>query len=84
MHPFVASAVMRFDEALLQMPKYMKRTNEVYKLLKDIPEISFRPNPPQVNMFHLYVNSTPEKLNKARDKIAEQDKIWLVRDFKRK
>ena len=81
-HPFVASAAMRFDKAISQMPKYMKRTKEIYGLLKDIPEISFRPDPPQVNMFHLYINSTPEKLKMARDKIAKKDKLWLANDFK--
>ena len=53
MHPYVASAAVRFDWALSQMPKYMKRTNEVYKVLKDLPGITFFPDPPQVNMFHL-------------------------------
>ena len=82
LHPFVASAAMRFDRAIELMPKYMERTNEVYEILKNIPNISFCPNPPQVNMFHLYVNSSIEKLNKARDEIAEKDKIWVANNFK--
>lgn len=81
MHPFVASAAMRFDLALEQIPKYMKRTNEVYEILKEIPNISFCPNPPQVNMFHLYFNISAEKLSRARDKIAEEDKIWTANKF---
>ena len=81
LHPFVASAAMRFDNALAQMPNYFKRTKEVYETLKNIEGISFCPNPPQVNMFHLYCDASPEKLNEARDKIAAEDKIWAANRF---
>ncbi len=50
LHPYVASAAMRFDRALGQMPEYMRRAKEVYKELKNIPEMSFCPDPPQVNI----------------------------------
>jgi threonine aldolase len=83
LHPFVASAAMRFDDALGQMPKYFARTKEVYKILKSVPQISFCPNPPQVNMFHLYFNFSVEKLNEARDKIAKEDKIWAANNFQK-
>jgi threonine aldolase len=81
LQPYVASAAMRFDQALKQMPEYLRRTNEVYQVLKKIPSISFCPNPPQVNMFHLYFNSSQAKLVEARDKIAEQNKIWTTNNF---
>lgn len=82
LHPFVASAARRFDKALAQMPKYMKRTMEVYKILKNIEGISFCPAPPQVNMFHLYFDSSVEKLTDARNQIAERDKIWTANSFR--
>ncbi len=81
LHPFVASAAMRFDEALEQMPKYFERTKKVFEILKNIEGISFCPNPPQVNMFHLYINRAAEKLNAARDRIAEENKIWAANRF---
>jgi threonine aldolase len=81
MHPFVASAARRFDSALAQMPKYMRRTSEIYEILKNIPNVTFCPNPPQVNMFHLYFNVSAESLKQARDKIAEEDKIWAANNF---
>ena len=83
LHPYVASAAMRFDRALKQMPEYLRRTKEVYKVLKNIPNISFCPNPPQVNMFHLYFNASSEKLTEARDKIAAEDKIWTANNFQK-
>lgn len=81
LHPFVASAAMRFDTALARMPEYMRRTEEIYQILKNIPRISFCPNPPQVNMFHVYLDASAEKLNAARDKIAKEDKIWTANCF---
>jgi threonine aldolase len=81
MHPFVASAAMRFDRALAQMPEYMRRANEVYEILASIPSISFRPNPPQVNIFHLYFNISAENLKRSRDRIAEEDKFWAANHF---
>lgn len=81
LHPYVASAAMRFDNALEQMPKYRARTMEVYEALKNIEGVSFCPAPPQINMFHFYVNSSPEKLNEARDAIAAEDKIWTANRF---
>lgn len=82
LHPFVASAARRFDRALELMPAYQKRTEQVYEILKSVPRISFCPNPPQVNMFHLYFDASAEKLTKARDKIAAQDKIWAANGFR--
>ena len=81
LHPFVASAAMRFDDALAQMPKYFERAKEVYEILKNVEGISFCPNPPQINLFHLYINRAAEKLNAARDRIAEKDKIWAANRF---
>jgi threonine aldolase len=81
LHPFVASAAMRFDRALGQMPEYARRAADIYRVLQNIPQISFCPGPPQVNMFHLYFNASAEKLKQARDEIARKDKIWLANSF---
>lgn len=81
LHAFVASAARRFDDALAKMPEYMRRTSEIYAILKNIEGIRFSPNPPQVNMFHLYFEASAEKMNDARDKIALEDKIWLANRF---
>jgi threonine aldolase len=83
LHPYVASAAMRFDRALGQMPKYLKCAKEVYEILRSIKGLSFCPNPPQVNMFHLYFDSTVEKLTRARDEIASEDKIWTANRFQK-
>lgn len=80
-HPFVASAARRFDDALLQLSKYFERTREVYEVLKNVDGIAFCPEPPQVNMFHLYFNVSAERLTAARDELARTDKIWAANRF---
>jgi threonine aldolase len=81
MHPFVASAAMRFDRALGKMSGYTERTKKVYEVLKEIPNISFCPSSPQINMFHLYFNASVEKLTEARNTIARKEKIWMANSF---
>lgn len=83
LHPYVASAAMRFDHALERLPAYAERAIEVYEILKNIEGISFCPDPPQVNLFHLYFNASAEKLIEARDKIAGEDKIWVANSFQK-
>ena len=83
LHPFVASAARRFDKALNQMPKYLRRTKDAFRTLKSIEGISFCPAPPQVNMFHLYFEASAEKLTKARDQIAAEKKIWAANNFQK-
>ena len=34
-------------------------------------------------MFHLYFDSSAEKLTRARDRIASKDKIWAANNFQR-
>ncbi|MCU1289176.1 MAG: Low-specificity L-threonine aldolase [Acidobacteria bacterium] len=81
LHPYVASAAMRFDKALERMPEYMRRTKKAYEILKNVRGIEFCPDPPQVNMFHLYFNASIEKLTTARDRIAREDKLWAANSF---
>lgn len=81
LHPYVTSAARRFDSALARMPEYFERAREVYEVLKNVEGVSFCPNPPQVNMFHLYLNRSAERLNAARDEIARKNKIWAANRF---
>ena len=83
LHPYVASAARRFERALEQMPKYVQRAKDAYQMLKDIDGIFITPAPPPVNMFHLYFDSTVEKLTEARNKIAAEDRIWAANGFQR-
>jgi threonine aldolase len=81
LHPFVASAAMRFDAQLAKMPAWRARAATLAEGLARVPGVRLLPSPPQVNMFHLHVAATPAALADARDRIAEQDGVWIAPRF---
>ena len=80
-HAAVASAAMRFDAALARMPAHRARALSLAAALAQIPGLRIRPMPPQVNMFHLHVAADAAALAAARDRIAEEEGIWLAQRF---
>jgi threonine aldolase len=81
LHPFVASAAMRLDGALAKMPAFRSRALALAEPLSRLPGVRLLPAPPQVNMFHLHVSAPPAALAAARDRIAEEDGVWIAPRF---
>lgn len=81
LHPYVVSAALCFDKALTRMPSYMQRTTAICDQLQKLPFLSVLPNPPQVNLFHLFINARQENLEQARDEIANEQGLWMVDNF---
>ena len=81
LHPFVASAAMRFDGQLAKMASYRARATAFAESLAGIDGLSVEPNPPQVNLFHLHFDAPAEALTAARDRIAGEDGAWLAPRF---
>lgn len=81
LHPFVASAAMRFDTQLGKMAAYRARAVAFSAALADIDGLTVEPHPPQVNLFHLHLRAPTEALNAARDRIAREDGAWLAPRF---
>ncbi len=81
LHPFVASAAMRFDGQLARMPAYRARGVALAECLAGIDGLSVGPAPPQVNLFHLHFRAPAEALTAARDRIAAEDGAWLAPRF---
>ncbi len=80
LYPYVLSAEIGIEEHLPQIDSYVKKAQEIAKTLSQFTEIEIVPNPPQTNMFHLYFNNlSKEKLELASQKIAEEDKIMMIR-----
>lgn len=76
--PMVASAAMRFDERLAQMPALYARTLDLAAGLRvECPALRVNPAVPHINMFHLYCPAPVEKVNDARDAVAAQARCWL-------
>ncbi len=81
LHPFVASAAMRFDAQLAKMPAWRARAATLAEGLARVPGVRLLPSPPQVNMFHLHVAAAPAALADARDRIALEDGVWIAPRF---
>lgn len=76
--PMAASAAMRFDERLSQMDACLQRTLALAEGLRAQPGIRVNPPIPQTNMMHIYFDAPHDKVMAARDRIAEQEKRWVV------
>jgi threonine aldolase len=81
LHPYAASAAMRFDTQLAKMPAYHQRARTLAAALAAIPGLRVLPSPPQVNMFHLYLDASAPALAVARDRIARENGAWLAQRF---
>lgn len=75
--PGWVSAAMRLDEQLEKMPAFRQRALEMAAALAPVPGIKINPDPPQVNMFHVFLEGDAESLLAARDTVAEEDGLWL-------
>ena len=78
LHPFVASAAMRFDAQLEKMPKYRQRALALASALVGIPGLRILPSPPQVNMFHVFFEAAPDAVIAARDRLAVEEGVWIA------
>ncbi|MQR00604.1 threonine aldolase family protein [Glaciimonas soli] len=76
--PMVASAAMHFDARLAQMDACLQRAQALAEGLQALPGIRVNPAIPQTNMMHIYFDAHHDKVMAARDKIAEEEKHWVV------
>lgn len=77
LHPFVASAAMRFDERIARMPTYFVRAQQFAKAMAAINGVVVNPKIIQANMLHLHFPVSSAALEAARDQIADKHKCWL-------
>ena len=72
-----ASAAMRLDDRLRNMPAYRDRARELAAALSPVEGVTVNPDPPQVNMFHVFLAGDCDALLAARDQIAREHELWL-------
>lgn len=72
-----ASADMRLDVQIARMPSFVARARELAQMLGSIDGITVNPEVPHTNMFHVFLHGDQEALLLARDRIAEQHRLWL-------
>ncbi len=75
--PGWVSAAMRLDQQLEKMPAFRDTAAKIAAAIRTVPGIKVSPNPPQVNMFHVFLEGETEALLAARDVVAEEDGLWL-------
>jgi threonine aldolase len=76
--PLIASALMRLDERLAQMEALYQRTLLLAEGLNSIGGLRTLPRVPQCNMLHLLFDAPVEAVLDARDRIAEEQGIWMI------
>ena len=79
--PYVLSARLALAKNLGQIDKFVLRTQEIAKILSEYKQIRIHPNPPQTNMFMLYIEENAENLNKKLMSLMMKYKATLFPQF---
>ncbi|MEM8661022.1 MAG: beta-eliminating lyase-related protein, partial [Pseudomonadota bacterium] len=74
---YLASALMRMEEVLPKLAAYRTRAIDLAEQLAHHPELIVMPNPPQTNLFRVFLPGEPGELSQRRDQIAESTGIWV-------
>jgi threonine aldolase len=77
LYPFVLSARQGMAERLGKIGAYYRKAQEIAEILRQFPQITLVPDPPQTNMFHLYLRGDRERLEAAALRIAREKSTWL-------
>lgn len=75
--PNVASAAMQWEERLARMPLYLERARRMAVSVGTVGGVTVLPDPPHVNMMHVFIGLDPDQALQARDRVAEETGLWL-------
>lgn len=81
MTPYVVSAKLNFEKRINKMHEYRNRAISLAEALKDITGLEIKPDPPHVNMFHVFINAPLSQLEKAHEKLMKEDNFRLCTRF---
>jgi len=79
LYPFVLSARVNLRRRLDNFSHYCERARQIAQVLGAIPGISVKPDPPQTNMMHVYMQGSADALLEASTDIARTDRVALFR-----
>lgn len=79
--PYILAAYEGLHHHLPKMEGYVARAHEVSAALARLPGVMPVPNPPHTNAFQIYLPAPREKLQKAAEKLAKTEHIWLFSSF---
>ena len=75
--PNAASALTCLRRRLPLMPGYLGHARAIAAALGDVPGVRVIPDPPQVPMMHLLLNTTQEGFAAAARKLATEQRVWV-------
>ena len=79
LYPLVLSARLNLRRRLGRFTDYYSRTQAIARALSAIPGVYVKPDPPQTNMMHVYMHTSPEAALDASLDIARTEKVALFR-----
>jgi threonine aldolase len=77
-YPYVLAAQRGLDERLPRVPAYCAKARELASALASLPGVQVLPDPPQTNMFHLFLRAPHERIMPAAVEVARSSGVWLV------
>ena len=75
--PNAASALTCLRRRLPLMPAYLSHARAIAAALGDVAGVRVLPDPPQVPMMHLLLNTTQEAFIAAARKLAAEQRVWV-------
>jgi len=86
LHNLVIPAKINYEKRINEIPAFIERTQSLAAALSEIEGLRIQPDPPQINMFHLYFEfpTTLEKLKTARDQLVSETGVKICRFFMQK
>ncbi|WP_074406855.1 threonine aldolase family protein [Aquimarina megaterium] len=77
----IASSAYQFDKRLQEMSLYYKKTQEIYNKCSNFKELTFYPEKPLINLFHVHVKITVEEAILMREYFKNEKSIWLFNNI---
>jgi threonine aldolase len=77
--PYAASALAALRLRLDRMQAYMDHALAIAGALRDLPDVTVVPDPPQTPMMHIHLRADLEALDAAMEQIAQERRIWTWR-----
>lgn len=74
---FIAAADMQLDRVLPKLPLYRETAVALARALSENDDLIVMPDPPQTNLFRVFLPGDPGEIAERRDEIAAQTGIWV-------
>jgi threonine aldolase len=78
--PNAASALGGLRRRLPLMPRYLRHAREIAAALREVTSVRVVPDPPQVPMMHLLLDTTQDRFAAAARRLAAEQQIWTWPD----